>query len=72
MKPDKQLTQLAEERKSLALLTLTEEYMASKIVSPDSKTKSKLSKRKLDITDKFDYTDVHATIRAEVARLTSS
>ena len=72
IKPDKQLTQLAEERKSLALLTLTEEYMASKIVSPDGKTKSKLNKRKLDITDKFEYTDVHATIRAEVARLTSS
>ena len=70
--PDEELLKLAEQTKAKALVTLTEEYMASKIATPDAKTPAKLRKRLLDITEKFDIALVHPTIRKEVARLTTS
>ena len=70
--PDEELLKLAKGRRSQALLTLTEEYMASKIATPDAKTPTKLRKRLLDITEKFEYALVHPTIRKEVERYTSS
>ncbi len=37
-------------------------------VDPTPTTKTKITKRLLDIKDKFDYSKVHAAIRAEVSR----
>ena len=70
--PDGELLKLAEGRRSQALLTLTEEYMASKIATPDAKTPTKLRKRLLDITEKFEYALVHPTIRKKVSQFTTS
>ncbi|MCP4243350.1 MAG: hypothetical protein GY772_22565 [bacterium] len=69
--PDEKITRPAEAKVKKALVTLTEEYMVSKCCNPDAKTASKLNKRLLDITHKFDYSEVHPTIRAEVNRLTA-
>ena len=70
--PEEELLEFAKQKKSLALCTLTEEYMTSKIVSRDTKTPGKLKKRLNEIVGKFEYSEVHPTIRAKVTQLTTS
>ena len=65
---DKDFAQKADDKLKDSLVTLTEEYMMSKLQSPDAKTSDKLRKRLVDITPKFDFQRVHATIRAEVKK----
>ena len=64
---DEELCKNAEDAKRTGYLTLTEEYFVSKCANPTPATKGKITKRLLDITDKFDYSKVHPTIRAQVA-----
>ena len=65
---DKKLKTMANDAIQEACLTLTEQYFVSKCQNPTPTTKTKIAKRLLDIKDKFDYSKVHATIRAEVSR----
>ena len=51
-----------------AFCTLTEEYFVSKRQAPGPQTKAKISKRLLDVANKFEYSKVRATIRAQVSR----
>ncbi len=65
---DDKLTKTANDAMQEAYLTLTEEYFVAKCFNPTPSTRTKITKRLLDIADKFDYSKVHATIRAEVSR----
>ena len=65
---DGSITKTAEEAMDEAYCTLTEEYFVSKCQAPGPTTKSKISKRLLDTANKFEYSKVHATIRAHVSR----
>ena len=61
------ITKTAKEAVEDAYCALTEEYFVSKCQAPGPATKSKISKRLLDIADKFEYSKMHATIRAQVS-----
>ena len=65
---DGSITKTAEEAMDEAYCTLTEEFFVSQCQTPGSATKSKISKRLVDITNKFEYSKVHAAIRAQVSR----
>ena len=65
---DGSITKTAEEAMDEAYCTLTEEYFVSKCQTPGPATKSKISKRLVGITNKFEYAKVHAAIRAQVSR----
>ena len=52
-----------------AYCTLTEELFVSQLQKPGPRTMSKISKRLVDIANTFDYSKVHAAIRAQVSRL---
>ena len=62
------ITMKAKEAMEDAYCTLTEEYFVSKCQAPGPATKSKISRRLLDVANKFEYPKVHATIRAQVSR----
>ena len=48
------------------MVTLTEAYFVEKCAAPDVKTPKKLVARQQDIVGKFDYGEIHPTIRAKV------
>ena len=66
---DGSITKTAEEAMDEAYCTLAEEYVVSKCQAPGPATKSNISKRLVDIANKFDDSKVHAAIRAQVSRL---
>ena len=65
---DGSITKTAKDAMEEAYCTLTEEYFVSKCQAPGPTTKVKISKRLLDIANKFEYSQVHAAIRAQVSR----
>ena len=65
---DGSITKTADEAMGEAYCTLTDEFFVSQCQTPGSATKSKISKRLVDITIKFEYSKVHAAIRAQVSR----
>ena len=65
---DGSITKTAKEAMEEAYCTLADEYFVSKCQAPGPATKSKISKRLLDIANTFEYSKVHATIRAQVSR----
>ena len=62
------ITKTAKEAMEEAYCTLTEEYFVSKCQAPGPATKSKISRRLLGVAHTFEYSKVHATIRAQVSR----
>ena len=58
-----------EEKVTKGYVTVTEEYLASKVASPDAQTVKKITQRQLEITELFDYQLVHPAIRREVSRV---
>ena len=69
---DGSITKTAKEAMDEAYCTLTEEYVVSKCQTPGPSTKSKINKRMVDCMSKFEYSKVHATIRAQVSRILCS
>ena len=65
---DGSITKTAKEAMEEAYCTMAEEYFVSKCQAPGPATRSKISKRMLDIASKFEYSMVHAAIRAQVSR----
>ena len=65
---DGSITKTAEEAMDEAYCTLTDEFFVSQCQTPGSATKSKISKRLVDIANKFDYSKVRAAIRAQISR----
>ena len=65
---DGSITKTAKDAMDEAYCTLAEECFVSKCQAPGPATKSKISKRLLDIANKFEYSKVHAAIRAQVSR----
>ena len=64
---DGSITKTANGAIEEAYSTLAEEYFVSKCQAPGPATKSKISQRLCGIASTFEYSKVHATIRAQVS-----